>query len=189
MKYAVPLFFAIGLFSPLAGAQGDPCEGITCPGGTCAVGADGSPVCVCNEGYAPDATGQGCLAVVAATPVQPEAAAPKTCPTGEEVMLQISKGRAIKQLVIWPIFFGVGTALWITGAVIWQRDAKLWPLHLALVVTGGFIAAASVLIIALSAARVARVNKRLRQCRGIACIDLGEEVDLAFQPSGLVLTF
>jgi len=193
MKYAFLLFFAIVLVAPLADAQADPCEGVTCSGaGTCAVGADGSAACTCNEGYAPDGTGQNCLAVVAATPVAPPpeaAAAPKTCPTAEEVLLQVNKGRAIKQLVIWPIFFGIGTALWITGAVIFDRDSKLWPLHLALVVTGGFIAAASVLIIALSAAKVARINRRLRECRGIACIEFRDDVKLAFEPGSLSLSF
>ena len=133
------------------------------------------------------------MAVVAATAVAPPPAettpASGTCPTAEEVLLQVNKGRAIKQLVIWPIFFGIGTALLITGAVIFDRDSKLWPLHLALMVTGGFIAAASVLIIALSAAKVARINRRLRECRGIACIDFNENVELALQPTGLALNF
>lgn len=195
MKYAVPLFFAVALASSLADAQEDPCEGVACSGaGTCAVAEDGSPRCACNEGYAPDATGQNCVAVVAATataapPVVETTPAAGRCPTAEEVLLQVNKGRAIKQLVVWPIFFGIGTALLITGAVIWDRDSKLWPLHLALLVTGGFIAAASALIVAIYAARIVKINRRLRECRGIACIDFTEDTRLAFQPGGLVLSF
>jgi len=195
MKYAVPLFFAIVLASPLADAQENPCEGVTCSGaGTCAIAPDGSATCTCNDGYSPDSTGLNCLAVVAATvPAAPPPAettpAHGTCPTAEEVILQIKKGKTIKQLVIWPIFFVIGTAVLIGGAVILDRDSKLWPLHLAMMVTGGFIALASALIIALSAVKISKINRRLRECRGIACIDFTENVDLAFQPNALVLTF
>ena len=194
MKNAIPLFFAIVLASPLADAQENPCEGVTCSGaGVCALSESGGPICACNEGYVPDATGLNCVAVVAATaPAPPPAAAttaPKACPTAEEVILQVRKGKTIKQLVIWPIFFGIGTAVLIGGAVIYDRDSKLWALHLAMLVTGGFIAAASALIIALSAARIVKINRRLRECRGFACIDFTEDTKLAFQPNGLVLTF
>ena len=194
MKYAVPLFFAITLASPLADAQENPCVGITCSGaGVCALSETGGPICACHEGYAPDATGLNCLAVVTTAPVAPPPAettpAPGTCPTAEEVILQVNKGRAIKQLVIWPIFFGAGTALLIAGAVMFDRDEKLWPLHLALMVTGGFIAFAGALIIAVYAVKITKINRRLRECRGIACIDFTENVDLALQPNGLVLNF
>jgi hypothetical protein len=193
MKHAALLFFAIMLASPLVDAQEDPCAGVTCSdAGTCAVAEDGSARCTCNEGYVPDGTGLSCLAVVAATPVAPPpeaAAAPKTCPTAEEVLLQVNKGRAIKQLVVWPIFFAAGTALLIAGAVMFDRDSKLWPLHLALMVTGGFIAAASALIVAIYAVKITRINRRLRECRGIACIDFADDVELAFHPTGLSLNF
>ena len=195
MKYAVALLFAIWLASPIADAQENPCEGVTCSGaGVCAQSESGGPVCVCHEGYAPDATGLNCVAVVAAaapaTPPPAEATpAPKTCPTEEEVFLQIRKVKTIKQLVVWPIFLGIGTAVLITGAVLYDRDSKLWALHLAMLVTGGFIAAASALIIALSIARMVKTNRRLRECRGFACIDFAEDTQLAFQPNGLALSF
>ena len=51
MKHAVPLFFAILLASPLADAQENPCEGVTCSGaGVCALSESGGPICACNEG-------------------------------------------------------------------------------------------------------------------------------------------
>jgi hypothetical protein len=192
MKHAVPLFLAILFATTHASAQENPCEGVTCSGaGVCALSESGGPICACNEGYAPDATGLNCLAVVAATAPPPAEATPAagTCPTAEEVLLQVNKGRAIKQLVVWPIFFAIGTAVLIGGAVIFDRDSKLWPLHLAMMVTGGFIAAASALIIAIYAVKISRINRRLRECRGIACIDFTEDTQLAFHPSGLSLSF
>lgn len=196
MKHASPLFFLIVfLASSHATAQEDPCAGITCSGaGQCAVNELGDPTCICNEGYAVDETGLNCLAAVTATtsappPAETAAPAPKTCPTAEEVLLQVNKVKAIKQLVVWPIFFALGTGVLIGGAVLYDRDSKLWALHLAMLVTGGFIAAASALIIAIYAVRVSRINKRLRQCRGIACIDFSEDTQLAFHPDGLALHF
>lgn len=192
MKHAVLLFLAILLASTHASAQDNPCEGVTCSGaGVCALSESGGPICACNEGYAPDATGLNCIAVVAATAPPPEEAKPAggTCPTAEEVILQVNKGRAIKQLVVWPIFFAVGTAVLIAGAVMFDRDSKLWPLHLAMLVTGGFIAAASALIIAIYAVKITKINRRLRECRGIACIDFTQDTRLTFQPSALSLSF
>ncbi len=193
MKHAVFAFLVVLLATAHASAQDDPCAGITCSGaGACTTTGAGVATCQCNEGFAPDATGLNCLVVVTGTAPAPAPAlapAPETCPTAEEVLLQVNKGRAIKQLVVWPIFFVLSSALFIGGAVIFDRDSKLWPLHLAMMVTGGFIAASSLLIIAIYAARVARINKRLRECRGIACVDFAEDTQLAFHPFGLTLSF
>jgi hypothetical protein len=104
-------------------------------------------------------------------------------------MLNINKFRAVKQLVIWPIFFVLGGGVAIAGGALYVRDPKWWPIYLSMMVTGGFIAAASLLIIAIYAARLVRTNRKLDACRGLACIDIADDIDLAIQPTGLALTF